>query len=92
MYAASYMCPPSFKLAVRLYDDPYMNAAPTKGDTMEFADRIERLRAISDGAGDLYTNDELLAVDVGYAYAGPLSAEQMAVEADAILEALLEAA
>jgi hypothetical protein len=75
-------------------DDPYvtMNAAPTEGDPMEFADRIERLRAISSGMADLYSNDELLAVDVGYAYAGPLSAEQAAVEADSILDALLEAA
>jgi hypothetical protein len=69
-----------------------MNDQLRTGDPMEFAERIERLRAISAGMGDMYSNDEILAVDVGYAYAGPLSVEQMAVEADTILDALLEAA
>jgi hypothetical protein len=57
---------------------------------MDFADKIERLRCISDGLGDLYSNDEILAVGVGYAISGPLTCEGMAAEADEILGELLE--
>jgi len=57
---------------------------------MTFADRIERLRCIRDGMGDLYSNDEILAVDIGYGIAGPLTCEQMAKEADELLADLLE--
>lgn len=59
---------------------------------MDFADKIERLRCIRDGMGDLYSNDEILAVGVGYGVAGALTVEQMAQEADDILGELLEAA
>lgn len=59
---------------------------------MEFAEQVERLRCISEGMGDLYSNDEILAVGVGYGIAGPLTAEQMAREADEILAELLEGA
>lgn len=58
---------------------------------MDFADKIERLRCIAEGMGDLYTNDEILAVGVGYGIAGPLTCEQMAGEAVEILDDLLEA-
>lgn len=57
---------------------------------MEFAETIERLRCIRDGMGDLYTNDEVLAVGVGYGIPGPRTVEQMAAEADLILADLLE--
>lgn len=57
---------------------------------MEFAERIERLRCIRDGLGDLYSNDEVLAVGVGYGIAGPLTTAQMAEEADEELCFLLE--
>ncbi len=57
---------------------------------MEFADRIERLRCIRDGMGDLYNNDEILAVDVGYGIPGGLTVEQMAQEAEELLDELLE--
>ena len=59
---------------------------------MDFAERIERLRCISDGMGDLYSNDEILAVGVGYGVPGALTVEQMAKEADEILADLLEGA
>lgn len=59
---------------------------------MEFAEQIERLRCISDGMGDLYSNDEVLAVGVGYGVPGALTVEQMAREADEILADLLEGA
>lgn len=58
---------------------------------MTFADKIERLRCIRDGMGDMYSNDEILAVGVGYAISGPLTCEQMAGEAAEILDELLEA-
>lgn len=58
---------------------------------MEFAEKIERLRCISDGMGDMYSNDEILATGVGYAIAGPLTTEQMSEEANEILDELLEA-
>lgn len=57
---------------------------------MEFAEKIERLRCIRDGLGDLYSNDEILAVGVGYGIAGPLTTTQMAEEADEELCFLLE--
>lgn len=59
---------------------------------MDFAERIERLRCISDGMGDLYSNDEILAVGVGYGIPGALTVEQMAQEADELLGELLEGA
>jgi len=59
---------------------------------VDFAERIERLRCISDGMGDLYSNDEILAVGVGYGVPGALTVEQMAKEADEILADLLEGA
>jgi hypothetical protein len=59
---------------------------------VDFADRIERLRCISDGMGDLYSNDEVLAVGVGYGVPGALTVEQMAAEADELLGDLLEGA
>jgi hypothetical protein len=58
---------------------------------MTTAEQVERLRCISGGMGDLYSNDEILAVGVGYGIAGPLTAGQMAAEADEILAELLEA-
>lgn len=58
---------------------------------MTLADKVERLRCISDGMGDLYSNDEVLAVGVGYGIPGGLSVSQMADEADVILADLLEA-
>lgn len=58
---------------------------------MTLADKVERLRCISDGMGDLYSNDEVLAVGVGYGIPGALSTSQMADEADVILADLLEA-
>lgn len=58
---------------------------------MSFAEQVERLRCISDGMGDLYSNDEALAVGVGYGVPGALTVEQMAAEAGAILADLLEA-
>lgn len=58
---------------------------------MDFADKIERLRDIAGGEGDLYSNDELLAVGVGYGTPGALTCEWMAAEAEAILDSLLEA-
>lgn len=42
--------------------------------------------------GDLYSNDEILAVGVGYGVPGALTVEQMAKEADEILADLLEGA
>lgn len=59
---------------------------------LSLAEQVERLRCISDGMGDLYSNDEVLAVGVGYGIAGPLTVEQMAREADEILAELLEGA
>ena len=59
---------------------------------LSFAERIERLRCISEGMGDLYSNDEILAVGVGYGVPGALSVEQMAREADEELAELLEGA
>lgn len=59
---------------------------------LSLAEQVERLRCISDGMGDLYSNDEILAVGVGYGIAGPLTVEQMAREADEILAELLEGA
>lgn len=59
---------------------------------MDFADRIERLRCIAQGMGDLYSNDEVLAVGVGYGIPGALTAEQMAREANEELAELLEGA
>lgn len=58
---------------------------------MEFASKIERLRCIEEGMGDLYSNDEILAVGVGYGIAGPLTCDQMAEEASERLGELLEA-
>lgn len=58
---------------------------------MSFAERIERLRCIAEGLGEMYSNDEVLAVGVGYGVAGALTAEGMAVEALEILAELLEA-
>lgn len=58
---------------------------------MDFAEEVERLRCIREGMGDLYSNDEVLAVGVGYGVAGPLGVEQMAGEAAMILSQLLEA-
>jgi hypothetical protein len=58
---------------------------------MTFAERIERLRCVSEGMGDLYSNDELLAVDIGYGVPGALTVEQMVREADEELAKLLEA-
>lgn len=58
---------------------------------MSFAERIERLRCISEGMGDLYSNDEILAVGVGYGVPGALTVERMAREADEELAELLEA-
>lgn len=57
---------------------------------LSLAEQVERLRCISDGMGDLYSNDEVLAVGVGYGVPGAISAEQMAREADEILAELLE--
>lgn len=57
---------------------------------LSLAEQVERLRCISDGMGDLYSNDEILAVGVGYGVPGALTAEQMAREADEILADLLE--
>lgn len=57
---------------------------------MTFAERIERLRCISEGMGDLYSNDEALEVGVGYGVPGALTVEQMAQEADEELAELLE--
>lgn len=59
---------------------------------LSFAEKVERLRCIADGMGSLYSNDEILAVNVGYGIAGPLSVWQMAAEAEAELEELLEGA
>lgn len=59
---------------------------------MTFAEQIERLRCISEGMGDMFSNDEILAVGVGYGIAGPLTVEQMAREADEELAELLEGA
>jgi hypothetical protein len=59
---------------------------------MSFAEHIERLRCISEGMGDLYSNDEVLAVGVGYGIPGALTIEQMAKEADEELAELLEGA
>lgn len=59
---------------------------------MDFAERIERLRCISNGEGNLYSNDEVLAVGVGYGVPGGLTVEQMAAEADEELTELLEGA
>jgi hypothetical protein len=59
---------------------------------MSFAEKIERLRCISEGMGDLYSNDEILAVGVGYGIPGALTVEQMAAEADELLGELLEGA
>lgn len=59
---------------------------------MTFAERIERLRCIGEGMGDLYSNDELLAVGVGYGIPGVLSVEQMSREAGELLDELLEGA
>lgn len=57
---------------------------------LSLAEQVERLRCISDGMADLYSNDETLAVGVGYGIAGALTVEQMAREADEILADLLE--
>lgn len=57
---------------------------------LSIAEQVERLRCISEGMGDLYSNDEILAVGVGYGIAGALTVEQMAREADEILADLLE--
>lgn len=59
---------------------------------MTLAEQVERLRCISEGMGDLYSNDEILAVGVGYGIPGALTVEQMAKEADEILADLLEGA
>lgn len=59
---------------------------------LDLAEQVERLRCISDGMGDLYSNDEILAVGVGYGIPGALTVEQMAKEADEILADLLEGA
>ena len=59
---------------------------------LSLAEQVERLRCIADGMGDLYSNDEILAVGVGYGIAGALTCEQMAAEADEVLAELLEAA
>ena len=60
-------------------------------ECLSLAEQIERLRNISNGMGDLYSNDEVLAVGVGYGIPGALTVEQMAAEADEILGELLEA-
>jgi hypothetical protein len=59
---------------------------------LSIAEQVERLRCISDGMGDLYSNDEILAVGVGYGVPGALTVEQMAREADEALADLLEGA
>lgn len=59
---------------------------------LSLAEQVERLRCISDGMGDLYSNDEILAVGVGYGVPGALTVGQMAAEADEILDELLEGA
>lgn len=59
---------------------------------LSFAEQVERLRCISDGEGEFYSNDEILAVGVGYGIPGGLTVEQMAREADEILADLLEGA
>jgi hypothetical protein len=59
---------------------------------MDFAEKVERLRCIRDGMGDLYSNDEILAVGVGYGIPGALTVEQMSREADELLGELLEGA
>lgn len=59
---------------------------------LSLAEQTERLRCIAEGMGDLYSNDEILAVGVGYGVAGPLTCEGMAAEAEEILAELLEGA
>ena len=61
-------------------------------DGLSLAEQVERLRCIADGMGDLYSNDEVLAVGVGYGVPGALTVEQMAGEAEEILAELLEGA
>lgn len=58
---------------------------------MEFAEKIEGLRRVREGFGDEYSNDELLYMGLAQ-FAGPVSNEQLADEADAELCALLETA
>jgi hypothetical protein len=58
---------------------------------MTLAEQVERLRCIREGMGDMYSNDEVLAVGVGYGIPGALGVSQMADEADVILAYLLEA-
>jgi hypothetical protein len=57
---------------------------------MCFADDIENLRRIRDEmAGDEFSNDEILALGLAH-FPGPVSNEQLAQEADEVLNEVLE--